>query len=121
MAAEDCCKVYIAGDKRGVFSPLSVAPLSALTFINISPYAACLIEECHSSHLNPARVICCAPSPPLPRSPLAGTYDGPLVAGKGIIPVMQGRKAVKATVCTDFRNGAEGLRAFADSMYALTW
>ena len=31
------------------------------------------------------------------------------------------RKAVRATVCADFRNGAKGLQAFADSMYSLTW
>ena len=50
-----------------------------------------------------------------------GEYNGPLVAGRGSIPGMSKHKAVKATVCTDFRNGAEGLRAFSDSLYSLTW
>jgi len=51
----------------------------------------------------------------------SGTYDGPLVAGRGAIPALNGRRAVKATVCTAFQGGEEGYTAFKDSLLARTW
>lgn len=79
------------------------------------------LHECTYCYLH-ARVHALLPALSSLLHPIfSGKYKGPLVAGKGVIPAMVGRKAVKATVCTDFRNGAEGLRAFADSIYSLTW
>lgn len=49
------------------------------------------------------------------------TYDGPLVAGRGAIPALEGRKAVKATVCTAFAGGDVGYQAFKESLLARTW
>lgn len=48
-------------------------------------------------------------------------YDGPLVAGRGGIPALEGRKAVKATVCTAFAGGDIGYQAFKASLLARTW
>jgi inosine-uridine nucleoside N-ribohydrolase len=49
------------------------------------------------------------------------TYDGPLVNGRGAIPVLEGRKAVKATVCTAFAGGDVGYQAFKASLLARIW
>jgi hypothetical protein len=48
-------------------------------------------------------------------------YDGPLVAGRGAIPTLDGRKAVKTAVCTDFAGGSGGYEAFKASLLARTW
>ena len=89
---------------------LSVAPPPSISSVKPRRRPVSRLQN----HSLPASLITPAPKP-------TGDYNGPLVAGKGGIPSMRKRKAVKATVCTDFRPEGQGLQAFADSTYSLTW